>query len=161
MSKHYHLSKNTNTYLEKWIARQCLSWTFKCKDEEWKHRTIYISIHWQQCIPSTLRGPVWSYGFDCDLCSEPKKWLILTTGSKREFKDQIHLGTQHLFNFNKANIFVNLDLTTFFKPAESKMGLLCISVGPCYTIWHHSYMVPSVDLLFVLCCTHSRLWERI
>jgi len=35
---------------------------------------------------------------------------------------------------------VNLDLTTFLKPAESKMGLLCISVGPHYTIWCHQWI---------------------
>lgn len=101
--------------------------------------------------------------------TEPKKLFIVTTGSKMESKEQIHLGIKsHLISISRRylNISVNVDLTTFFKkPAKSKICLLYISsVEPRYTIWHHSYWkhnIPSVDLLFVLCCSHSHLWEQI
>lgn len=111
---------------------------------------------------NTLRCPLQFYGFHCDFYSEPKKLFIITAGSKMK---SIDLCIQFILNFNKKkiyfNTFDNLDLTTFPKSAESDMNPLCIAAEPHSTIWHHSYMVPSEDLHFVLCCSHSHLWEQI
>lgn len=77
----------------------------------------------------------------------------------------IDLCIQFILNFKKENIYLNtsanLDLTTFSESAESNTNLLCIAAESHSTTWHHSYMVPSEDLLFVLCCSHSHLWEQI
>lgn len=111
---------------------------------------------------NTLMCPLQFYGFHCDFCSEPEKLFIITTGSKMKFID---LCIQFILNFSKKKIYLNtsakLDLTTFSRSAESNTNLLCIAAEPHSTTWHHSYMVPSEDLLFVLCCSHSHLWEQI
>lgn len=81
-----------------------------------------------------------------------------------ESKDQVHLGTQLLLNFNKEKIFkylCKLALTTIFRPAASNMGLLRISARPHDTIWHTAIRYHQWICFFVLRCSHSHLWEQI
>lgn len=110
---------------------------------------------------NTLKCPLQFYCFHRDFCSEHKKLFIVATGSKMK---SIGLCIQFTLNFNKKNIylntFANLDLTTFSRSAESHAILWCISAEPHSALWHHSYTVPSEDLLFAF-CSHSHLWEQI